>query len=369
MTEEIRTGEHSPENPPPPDPTPTPSARVATSCEHSPEKAPPPDRSERLSKWTYIAALARDPVPLLATVYLVLLVVSAVFADLVAPYDPIKQNLRGRLAPPFSADAGGGFIHLLGTDELGRDMLSRVIFGARVSLSVGVLGAVVSGIIGVSLGLVAGYRRGFVEDAIMRLVDGMLALPSLLVALFILFLTGAGFFNLIIVFTLLRWMVYARMTRGLTLSYRELDFVKAARALGNRSVRVMFRHILPNTLSPLLVLATLEVAFLILSEASLSFLGFGIQPPNPSWGLMIANGREWLQQAWWLVTFPGLAILLTALSLNLLANWVRTVTDPVQRWRLLTPSTKPQRRLFRAKALLAERGTGGVETAIPGGPE
>lgn len=314
----------------------------ARTIDHPAESPAPPVRAVRVAKRAYLRALVRDPVSLAAAVFLVALIVSAIFAGWVAPYDPIKQNLRGRLLPPLSGDSGGGFIHLLGTDELGRDMLSRIIFGARVSLSVGVLGAVISGVVGISLGLIAGYRRGFVEDAIMRLVDGMMALPSLLIALFILFLTGAGFFNLIIVFTLLRWMVYARMTRGLTLSYRESDFVKAARALGNRSGRIMFRHILPNALSPLLVLATLEVAFLILSEASLSFLGFGIQPPNPSWGLMIANGREWLQQAWWLVTFPGLAILLTALSLNLVASWVRTVTDPVQRWRLLVSPTKDE---------------------------
>ena len=210
---------------------------------------------------------------------------------------------------------------------------SRLIYGARVSVSVGLLGATLSCILGVFAGLTAGYRGGLYEDVIMRLVDGMLSLPSLLVALFVLFVLGGGFFNLILVFSILHWMVFARMTRGLALDARSATYVQAARALGASDARIMFRHILPNIAAPIMVLFTLEIAILILSEASLSFLGFGVQPPDPSWGLMIADGREHIRSAWWLVTFPGLAIFLTALSLNLVANWVRAVTDPVQRWR------------------------------------
>ncbi len=302
------------------------------------EAADPDDgRGARLGATAYLRALIREPVAAAAAAFLLLMAVVSLGADWVAPYDPTDQNLRNRLQAPFSANNEGGLVHILGTDELGRDVLSRVLHGGQVSISVGLVGALVSGAIGVVLGLVAGYRRGVLETVIMRLVDGMLALPSLLIALIILFLAGAGFWKLILVFALLRWMVYARMTRGLALAYRDAEFVRAATAVGARSRRVMFRHLLPNFASPLLVLGTLEVAFLILSEASLSFLGFGIQPPNPSWGLMIANGREYLQQAWWIVTFPGVAIMLCALSLNLVATWFRSATDPQQRWRLLNP--------------------------------
>ena len=294
-------------------------------------------RGARLGATAYLRALIREPVAAAAAVFLVLMAVVSLGADWVAPYDPTDQNLRNRLQSPFSANNEGGLLHILGTDELGRDVLSRVLHGGQVSISVGLVGALVSGAIGVVLGLIAGYRRGALETVIMRLVDGMLALPSLLIALIILFLAGAGFWKLILVFALLRWMVYARMTRGLALAYRDAEFVRAATAVGARGKRVMFRHLLPNFASPLLVLGTLEVAFLILAEASLSFLGFGIQPPNPSWGLMIANGREYLQQAWWIVTFPGVAIMLCALSLNLVASWFRSATDPQQRWRLLNP--------------------------------
>ncbi len=299
-------------------------------------------REESLGWRDYLRALVGDWVTLISVVFLVILAIATIGADIIAPYDPVQLNLKERLLPPFSAGANG-VPHILGTDELGRDMQSRLIFGARVSVSVGLIGATVSAIVGISLGLVAGYFRGPLEDVIMRTVDGMLALPSLLIALFILFMIGGGYLNLILVFALLHWTVYARMARGLTLTYRESTFVAAARSVGCRDRRIMFRHLLPNMLSPLLVLFTLEIAILILSEASLSFLGFGIQPPDPSWGLMIAKGRDHMRAAWWMVALPGIAIMLTALSLNLLAAWVRTVTDPVQRWRWLkarSPQTK-----------------------------
>ena len=166
-------------------------------------------------------------------------------------------------------------------------------------------------------------------------MDAFQAVLSLLVALFVLFVIGGGLVNMVLVFALVRWVVYTRLARGITLAYRESSYVEAARSIGATDLRIVFRHLLPNMLSPLLVLATLEVALLILAEAGLSFLGFGLKPPEPSWGLMIARGREYLREAWWMITFPGLAIFLTTLSLNLLANWIRTITDPVQRWRWL----------------------------------
>ena len=289
----------------------------------------------------YLRALASDKITLASAAFLAILAVATLGADFVAPYDPVQLNLKERLLPPFSAGASG-VPHILGTDELGRDMLSRLIYGTRVSISVSLIGATVSAVIGIALGLVAGFLRGPLEDLIMRTVDGMLALPSLLVALFILFLIGGGYANLILVFALLHWMVYARMARGLALSYRESTFVEAARSIGCRDSRIMAKHLLPNMASPLLVLFTLEIAILILSEASLSFLGFGIQPPDPSWGLMIAKGRDHMRSAWWMVALPGVAIMLTALSLNLIAAWVRAVSDPVQRWRYLERREEPR---------------------------
>lgn len=289
-------------------------------------------RDVRINYADYAKALFKDKVTLCAVLFLIGLVIFTVGAAYLAPYRPTGLNLRDGLIPPLGTGSNGQF-YLLGTDELGRDVFSRLIYGARVSVSVGVLGAVLSCLVGVFLGLTAGYRGGLYEDIIMRFVDGMLSLPSLLVALFVLFVLGGGFTNLILVFSILHWMVFARLSRGLALEARSSTYVQAAKALGASDMKIIFYHILPNVIAPILVLLTLEIAILILSEASLSFLGFGVQPPDPSWGLMIADGREHIRSAWWLVAFPGIAIFLTALSLNLVANWLRAVTDPVQRWR------------------------------------
>ncbi len=292
-------------------------------------------RDFRVTPGDYFRAILKDKVALAAAAFLLILVVLTLGAEFFAPHRPMGLNLRDGLLPPFSVGSKGDY-YLLGTDELGRDIFSRLIFGSRVSISVGLIGAGLSCLLGVALGLTAGYRGGLYEDIVMRFVDGMLSLPSLLVALFVLFVLGGGFVNLILVFSILHWMVFARMARGLALDARTATYVLAAKSLGTTELRIVFHHILPNVAAPIIVLFTLEIAILILSEASLSFLGFGVQPPDPSWGLMIADGREHIRSAWWLVTFPGLAIFLTALSLNLLANWVRAVTDPVQRWRWIT---------------------------------
>jgi len=215
-------------------------------------------------------------------------------------------------------------------------MLSRLIYGARASVSVGISAVLLSSIVGTILGLLAGYFGGICDTIIMRTVDGFMAVPSLLIALFVLFVIGGGLFNMVLILASVRWVVYARLARGLSLSYRHSVFVEAARSIGATDLRIMFKHILPNMLSPLLILATLEIALMILAEAGLSFLGFGLQPPEPSWGLMIARGRDYLREAWWLISFPGLVIFLTTLSLNLVANWLRMITDPVQRWRWLS---------------------------------
>jgi peptide/nickel transport system permease protein len=282
----------------------------------------------------YLRSLGRDPVTLVALIFLMVIVAAALLAGLIAPHDPIAQSLMARNLPPL-ADAESGPPHLLGTDFLGRDQLSRMIFGARVSLAVGFISVALSGTLGVIVGLIAGYFGGRVDSILMRIVDIQMAFPTLLLALVILYSAGASFWNVILVMAVTRWMIYARVARSLTLTLRESLFVEAVRALGCSSTRILGRHLLPNISSPLLVLATLEMAGVILTEASLDFLGLGIQPPESSWGLMLSQGRQYMTSAWWLVMFPGLAILFTTLAFNLVATWLRSVTDPVQRWRWL----------------------------------
>jgi peptide/nickel transport system permease protein len=285
----------------------------------------------------YGRALIRDKVVLASCVFLAALAFAAVFAEVVAPFTPDAQSLKLRNKPPLTREQGETIPHLLGTDILGRDQLSRLIYGARISLAVGVASAVFSGVAGVLLGLLAGYYRGGLDDLVMRIVDLQLAFPSLLIALLVLYVAGAGTWKVIFVLAVTRWMIYARVTRAMVLSTRETAFVEAARASGCGTRRIMFRHIFPNLAGPLLVLATLEVATMMLAEASLSFLGLGVQPPESSWGLMLAESRSYITTAWWLVTFPGLLIFLTALSINVVSTWARTVTDPVLRWRALGP--------------------------------
>jgi peptide/nickel transport system permease protein len=227
---------------------------------------------------------------------------------------------------------------LLGTDHLGRDYLSRLIYGGRISISVGLLGVLVSSFIGVFLGVVAGFYRGMIDDVIMRAVDVFMAVPLLLLALMVLFILGPSFTNIIIVFAIGRWMLFCRVTRGMVLSLKEQAFVDAALATGCSDQRIMGRHILPNLITPVLTLAALGVPQNILTESTLSFLGFGIQPPESSWGLMLAQGRQYIVSAWWVVVVPGMAIFLSALSFNLFGVWMRAVSDPLQRWRWLKPT-------------------------------
>jgi len=267
--------------------------------------------------------LWRNKLVALAIGFLVLLVAAAVLSNFVSAFDPYATNIRLRNKPPMFTDPQDGTLHLLGTDPLGRDLLARLLEGARVSLSVGLASVLVSGTFGFLLGLLSGYFRGWLDDVIMRLVDLQMSVPSLLIALLVLYVLGPSLTNVIFVLAITRWMVYARVTRGLMLSLRTELFVEAAKSMGASHIRTIFRHMVPNLLGPVMVLATLEMAVMLLTEASLSFLGLGIQPPRSSWGLMLAQGREYLTTAWWLVTFPGLAILLTTLSLNLVATWLR----------------------------------------------
>jgi peptide/nickel transport system permease protein len=256
-----------------------------------------------------------------------LLVIPAVLAPQVAPYDPLKGSLAKRLKPPVW-EQGGSTDHLLGTDKLGRDILSRMIYGARVSLMVSLIAIFVGGIIGTSLGLMSGYFGGWVDAVLMRLVDISLSLPTILLALVLVAAVGPSFSTVIIVLVVLLWARYARLVRAETLSIKERDFIARARVAGASHTRIMVRYILPNVVNSLVVLGTLQVGYVILLESALSFLGAGLPRPTPAWGLMIADGRELIVTAWWVSMFPGLAIMMTVLALNLLGDWLRDHLDP-----------------------------------------
>ena len=256
-----------------------------------------------------------------------LLVLPGIFAPQLAPHNPLRGSLSARLKPPMWV-AGGSITYPLGTDKVGRDILSRIIYGARVSLSVSIVAIVVSGAIGVTFGLIAGYFGGKIDALVMRLVDISLGLPTILIALVFVAVVGPSFGTVIIVTSFLLWARYARQVRGETLSIRERDFIARARVAGASHLRIMFRYIFPNVINSLTVLATVQIGAIILLESTLSFLGAGIPRPTPTWGSMIADGRDLIVVAWWIAFFPGLAIMLTVLSLNLLGDWLRDYLDP-----------------------------------------
>ena len=260
-------------------------------------------------------------------VIIILWILCAIFADVIAPYGPNDVNIMLRMKPPAWMD-GGSSAHLLGTDEVGRDVLSRLIYGCQISLIVGLMSVVVSLIIGTTLGLVSGFFGGKVDAVIMRACDVMLAFPFIFMALCFMVVLGSGLKNVIIVLGITGWMSYARTVRGQTLSLREREFVRAATTSGCKKTRVMFRHILPNVIDQAIVLGTLEMGTSILSEASLTFLGMGVPATIPTWGNMIASGRDYIYTAWWLTTFPGLVIFLVCLSINFVGDWIRDVRDP-----------------------------------------
>jgi peptide/nickel transport system permease protein len=258
---------------------------------------------------------------------LFVMVIPAIFAPWVAPHDAFLGSLSDRLQPPVW-QSGGTSEHLLGTDKLGRDMLSRIIYGARVSLTVSLIAIFVGGIIGTALGLISGYFGGRTDSVIMRLVDISLALPTILLALVLVAAVGPSFGTVITVLIVLLWARYARLVRGETLAIKELDFIARARVAGATHTRIMFRYMFPNVVNSLIVLATLQVGYVILFESALSFLGAGLPRAEPAWGVMVADGRELIVTAWWVSMFPGLAIMLTVLALNLLGDWLRDHLDP-----------------------------------------
>ena len=251
----------------------------------------------------------------------------ALFAPLITPHDPIAGNLQVQEQPPAFME-GGSFEYVLGTDRQGRDILSRVMGGARVSLSVAALSILVGGGIGTFLGLLAGYFGGWVDVVIMRVVDLMLAFPSLLIALVLAVTLGPSFWVIVSVVSLVLWSRYARLVRGEVLSLKEKEFVALARIAGCSPGRIMFSHLLPNLMSSIVVLSTLQVGFVIVVEASLSFLGAGISEPTPTWGRMLAEGRAFLETSWWISVFPGLAVMMVVLSFNIFGDWLRDILDP-----------------------------------------
>ncbi len=265
--------------------------------------------------------------PVISLGIIAVFVLLAILAPLLSPADPHDQSLRNRFKPPVWQE-GGTWKYPLGTDRLGRDMLSRIIWGSRVSLAAGVITVLLASALGAAVGLVAGYYGGRVDAALMRITDATMSFPVILLALILAVTVGPSFTNVVVAIAVILWARYARVIRGQVLTLMQLDFIAQARVAGAGAWRIITRHLFPNTLNTLVVLVTLQIGYVIIVEASLSFLGAGIPPPMPAWGSMIAEGREFVTSAWWVSMFPGLAILLVVLAFNLLGDWLRDTFDP-----------------------------------------
>jgi len=276
--------------------------------------------------------LLRSPGGMLGLICTLLVVLVAIFAPVLSPHDPAKQNIVHRLKPPFWAD-GGSMEYPLGTDSLGRDILSRVIYGSRVSLFVGFTATFASALLGVTLGLIAGFVGGRTDSVISRVGDVQQAIPFLVLAIAVAAILGPGLFNLILALVITTWVTFFRVVRGEVLSVREEQYVLSARSIGASNARIMVRYILPNVAASIIVVATLLVANMIIFESSLSFLGLGVPSSIPTWGRIVADGREYVVAEWWIAFFPGLAILITVLGINLLGDWLHEGLDPRQRYR------------------------------------
>lgn len=274
--------------------------------------------------------LWRNRVGVLGVSMLVLIGITAVFAPLVSPHDPDRQSLRNRLVPPAWVD-GGTIEHVLGTDELGRDILSRVIWGARISMLIGLMSVILSGVLGTTVGLASGYFGGRLDNVVMRLVDVQLSIPFLVLALLMVAVIGQGIGNVILILGISGWILYARLVRAEVLALREREYVEAAKANGFNPFWIMFRHVLPNASATVIVAASFTLAHMIVVEASLSFFGLGVPVTAITWGRMLAEGREYIQTAWWLSVMPGVAITLTVVAANLLGDWFRDRFDPTVR--------------------------------------
>jgi peptide/nickel transport system permease protein len=290
--------------------------------------AHPPSKLKRI-----VSTLLLSRTALLGALIFALFLLIAIFASLLAPYDPTEQDLKLRLLPPLGMGESANPAYPLGTDNLGRDILSRLLFGSRISLIVGVSTILLSGVVGSLIGAVAGFYRGIWDNIAMRLVDVWMAFPSLLMAIAFGAALGPGLVNVVLALSLTTWVVYCRVVRAEVLSIRERDYIVAAQSIGVRDLHIILRHVLPNVLASMLVVSTLQMGTVIVSEASLNFLGVGIQGSVPTWGGMLADGRDFIRQAWWLATFPGLAISAVVLGINLLGDGLRDALDPRLRRR------------------------------------
>jgi len=285
-------------------------------------------RAATLPAPSRLALLRVSGFPIIPSAILVGIGLLAIFAEVIAPYNPEIGTLGDRFKPPFW-QAGGSEAHLLGTDHLGRDVLSRLIFGARVSMIVGLTAVLIAGVTGTILGIISGYLGGWVDQALMRLTDTWLALPALTFAIFLAAVVGPSELNIIVILGLVYWTRYARVIRGEVLSLKEREFVRLAIVAGCSKGTIMRKHILPNVINSAIVIATLMIGVVIISEASLSFLGVGVPPPKPAWGLMLADGKKGMMAGyWWLTVLPGCCIMLMVLSANLLGDWLRVKLDP-----------------------------------------
>lgn len=270
----------------------------------------------------FFSSLIRSWTGLLGFIIIVSLILISIFGEWIAPFDPLHAEFSKKLLPPLTDG------HILGTDQLGRDILSRIIAGARVSVIIGLATVLVAGLFGTIVGIIAGYFRGWIDVVLMRIVDVQLSFPFILLVLVISAIIGTGLRNIIISLAIGGWVIFARVIRSEVLSLREQEFITACVATGVPRFQILVRHIVPNLFTPLIILSSLQVATFIIAEASVSFLGFGVQPPTPAWGNMLSEGKDYIFTSWWLITFPGIAIVITALGVNFFGDWLRDTLDP-----------------------------------------
>lgn len=279
----------------------------------------------------YWRSLRRSPVGMVGFVIVSVLIFLAVFGPFIVPHDPAEPNLRARFMPPGFTDSSGTYV--LGTDQLGRDIYSRIVVGSTVSVLVGVVSVLIAGTVGVVLGLVSGFFGGWVDNVTMRLADGLLSIPFIILVVAISGVLSPGLATLVFILGLTGWVLYTRVVRGEVLKVREMDYVLATYAIGQKRINIVFQHIFPNVIPIAIIIAASQVGVAILAESSLSFLGLGVKPPTITWGLMLADGRQYINSAWWMTTFPGIAITITVLGVTFLGDWLRDVLDPNMRGR------------------------------------
>lgn len=280
------------------------------------------DKKNKSKISTFLSDLSRSWTGMTGFIIIILLILISIFGNVIVPYDPLHAEFGKKLLPPLSEG------HILGTDQLGRDVLSRLILGARISVTIGIATVFIAGVFGTIVGVISGYFRGWIDVVLMRIVDVQLSFPFILLVLVINAVIGTGLRNIIISLAIGGWVIFARVVRSEVLALREQEFITACIATGVSRIGILIKHIIPNLFTPLIILCSLQVATFIIAEASVSFLGFGVQPPTPAWGNMLAEGRDYIFTSWWLITFPGIAIVLTALGVNFFGDWLRDTLDP-----------------------------------------